>query len=631
MMYSDVKACPDPCPYPTLKHALPTVGNAAGLALKAAGNPTPNRIPANSKALTGFDHDVIQLVFTKMLSLPVTYVAISSFANLYIALLDGQCDVAITASQMDPTISQCAGPVNLTSATVALFDYNNGDYSAGKLPFGDYGVSTQISCLQFGSAYVTGGFALLSLVNAMPFDPIAALFSPEVCNAATAILIIVCSAGFLVSLLERGNMHLGTPSRGVYWSALTFLMVTEEQPRKKPARILMILYLLANIVGLTVLTSIVSAKLTTSALSVSYIMTLKDVTGTLCIESNYQVLLDFVNRDPGKPVSVTFGTVDQCIERLVAKDVQAVITDRTVLQWYVKYYQVAGSFVGPVLQSNPFAFVYKSDNPALMSYVNPSIIAATQTDTNWIPLYSAIGLKYFGADSAGTPPVVLTVVNKLTLICALSMLGGAIIYAMINGDWGPGISRPKWLRKMIQQPAPTADMTEEEAALMGDDLAFSRLMIHQIKDLRVALGLEHTYAQPEAVESGKPPPDDEAPAQAPVAKLPVAVAAAIQHHAGGSDPALTALLAEMRDMRRDMAAMQALMLSQGEVKRQLQDLKAQLRSQEVLKAQMMEMHQRMLAAGGALPLPAGWASARDDDGDEYFFHSDGTVVWARPT
>jgi ABC-type amino acid transport substrate-binding protein len=599
MFYNNVKECPDPCPYATLKGAMPMIGNPEGLALAAAGNANPNHIASDSSFLQGFDRDVIKLVFEKMLSLPVTFVAISSFANTYIALLDGKCDVAITASQMDPTISQCAGPVNLTSAAAALYDYNYGDYGAGNLPFGDYGVSNQIACLQFGQAYVTGGFALMSLVDAAPFDPIAALFSPEVCNAATAILIIVCSAGFLVSLLERGNMHLGTPSRGVYWAALTFLASAEEQPRKKPARILMVLYLLANIVGLTVLTSIVSAKLTTSALSVTYILTLQDVTGTLCIENNYQVLLDYVNRDPGKPVSVTFGTIDECVERLVAKDVQAVITDRSVLQWYMRYYQVAGGFVGPVLQSNPFAFVFKSDNSALMSYVNPSIIAATQTDTDWIPLYSAIGMKYFGADSAGAPPEVLTLVDRRTLIVSLAMFGGAILYALINGDWGPGIPGPKWLRKAIEQPSSSADMSEEEAALMGDDLAFTRLMIHQIKDLRAALGLEETYVEKTAA-------DAEAPAAVAVAKLQtLSPMPSFGHPGAGGDVAhaMMPLLAEMREMRRDMALMQAQMLAQGDIKLQVQDLKHQLRGQEVLKAQMMEMHQRLLAAGGALPMP----------------------------
>jgi hypothetical protein len=261
----------------------------------------------------------------------------------------------------------CPDAANVTGSYT--YDYGYGDYSEGLFPFGDYGVANKIQCLQFGAPYVTSGFSLLSLVTAEPFNVMTALFSPDVCNAATVILIIACSAGFLVSLLEKRNMHLGTPSRGLYWSLLTFLMVAEEQPRQKPARVVMILYLLANIVGLSVITSIISAKLTTTALSVTYIMTLKDVTGTLCVESNYQVLMDFVQRDPGKPVSIVAFPIDECIAMLQAGEVMAVVTDRTVLSWYTNYYQIPSTFIGPMLQSNPFAFVYANATNGLMGYV----------------------------------------------------------------------------------------------------------------------------------------------------------------------------------------------------------------------------------------------------------------------
>ncbi len=81
-----------------------------------------------------------------------------------------------------------------------------------------------------------------------------------------------------------------------------------------------------QIVGLSVITSIISAKLTTTALSVTYVMSMRDVTGTLCIESNYQVLTDFVMRDPAKPVSVVFDAIDACVVKLQAGEVQAVVT-----------------------------------------------------------------------------------------------------------------------------------------------------------------------------------------------------------------------------------------------------------------------------------------------------------------
>jgi hypothetical protein len=80
-------------------------------------------------------------------------------------------------------------------------------------------------------------------------------------------------------------------------------------------------------------------------------------------------------------------------------------------------------------------------------------------------------VKYFGADATGVPPVFETKVDKATLIASLSMTGFALLYSFVNGDWGPGIPGPKWLRRAIEQPKPNADMTDEAAALMGDDLA----------------------------------------------------------------------------------------------------------------------------------------------------------------
>jgi hypothetical protein len=458
----------------------------------------------------------------------------------------------------------------------------------------------KVTCLQFGSPYVTSGFSLLSIVNAQPFNVMTALFSPDVCNAATVILIITCSAGFLVALLERNNMHLGTPSRGLYWSFLTFLMVAEEQPRQKPARIVMIAYLLANIVGLSVITSIISAKLTTTALSVTYILSLKDVTGTLCVESNYQVLMDFVNRDAGKPVSVVAFPINECIEMLIAGEVEAVVTDRTVLSWYARYYQIEDTFVGPMLQSNPFAFVFANASSGLMGYVNPAIIAATQTDADWIPMHSALYVKYFGTDAAGEPPIYETKVDITTLIVSLAMTGFAILYALVNGDWGPGISRPVWLRKMIEQPSPSADMTDEQAALLGDDLAFSRFVINTLHAMKKRMGMPELSPAHEP-KSGKP---DEAAADdadaavvdvdAPLAldAPPAAGRESVYQVHGASEQAVAALvallLAEMRSMRREMA-----------------ELRNQVAAQEAARAAQRESRDAMrrarerTAAGGA--------------------------------
>ena len=73
---------------------------AAGRALRnASAAAAPNSL-AHDSLLTGFDKDFAELVLTRMLGFDVTYLSFGSFTTMYLALLAGECDVAITASQM---------------------------------------------------------------------------------------------------------------------------------------------------------------------------------------------------------------------------------------------------------------------------------------------------------------------------------------------------------------------------------------------------------------------------------------------------------------------------------------------------------------------------------------------------
>jgi len=266
-------------------------------------------------------------------------------------------------------------------------------------------------------------------------------------------------------------------------------------------------------------------------------------------------------------VSIVYAGIDECVAMLEVGKVAAVVSDRAVLLWYSSYYQVANSYVGPLLNSNPFAFVYKSSNTALSTYINPSIIAATQTDSAWIPLYSAIALKYFGNDNGGSPPVFVTLVNQQTLIASLAMLGFAILYAFVNGDWGPGISRPQWLRQMIQQPSESGKgaLSEEELALQGDELSFNSLVINQLKGVRYALGLEETYTPAAKADSAEPPCDDEAPSAKEL--TPLHAPPALPLAGGDAGLAMLPVLAELRKIRHEMAQMKKKMMEMQQQQR----------------------------------------------------------------
>ena len=109
MMYKDETACPSPCPYDQLKNALPTTGNAAGQALlNASSSVVPNSLAGRGTPLTGFDKDFADLVLTRMLGFDVTYLSYGSFTTMYLALLAGECDLAITASQMCAHAHACS-------------------------------------------------------------------------------------------------------------------------------------------------------------------------------------------------------------------------------------------------------------------------------------------------------------------------------------------------------------------------------------------------------------------------------------------------------------------------------------------------------------------------------------------
>ena len=344
---------------------------------------------------------------------------------------------------MDQTRTIC-----LQECPSAPFPPPQGDYSDGGF---DEATVNAVCCLEFGVPYLSTGFALLSKPITAPFDVTSALFNPDVCNAATVIVIMAIAAGWVAAVLERKNPHLGSVSRGSYWGLMQFLNAADEKPQTRPGRFLTILWLLASIVSLSVITSIISAKLTTAGLSSKKIMRLGDIgSGSLCVESAYPTAMQFVLRDPQHPVKIVEAEINVCIDMLVNGTVTAVFTDGPVLQWFVSNYQIVNGYVSPMLGANPFSFVYASGS-LLRQYVNPSVIAAA-TNPSWIPLASALNSKYFstGADATSAQPK--TKVNIDTLVAAIIMFVITVCMAFLNGDCGPGIKKPEALRKLIAAP-----------------------------------------------------------------------------------------------------------------------------------------------------------------------------------
>lgn len=480
MYYVPPSLLPEPVPYPALLGALPT----------ARRNVTV--LPYGDPSLRGFDIDFIHLVFARMLDVGwrIEFHTFNTFTELYLGVMAQVCHVAITGCELDPIKSLCPQPVNASAIAdyAGVQDYEYGDYGQpgglpARGPLANGSAINLLSCLSFGAPYFSSGFALMSFVTSTPLDVVGSLFSSDVLNCATVMIIITCAAGFLVFALERGNPHMGTPSRAAYWALFFLLGNSDEDPRNKAGRTVLALYAVCNIVTMSVLTSIIAAKLTTNSLGVTLINGLADVgAGTLCMEMRYNVLNAFVLNNADKPHAVVAASLEQCVDMLVNGTAAAVITDAPTLAWYNSYYQV-GAYISPMLQSNLFAFVYSDTD--FMRYVNPAVIAATQTDPEWIPFTEALKAKYFGNSNAAPAGGGDTPINYATLAVAVALAGAAFFVAFTNGDVGPGLPFARY--RTLLGPSAKADMSDEEAAMVGDEQAATRVLLREIRGLKTAL------------------------------------------------------------------------------------------------------------------------------------------------
>jgi hypothetical protein len=281
--------------------------------------PTHEYLLSNDTRLAGVDFEYTRLVFEQMLQVRryrdapigppgprmltisrrarslteqanVVFYSLPNYPELYIALRNETCQVAITAAEMDPSrtlcTSSCPGPPFFLSG-----DYASGGYDDTTL--------AEVCCLEYGAPYLSQGFALLSLLQLAPFDVASALFNADVGNATLVILLMTASAGFLMHLIERGNPHLGSFSRSSYWSLMTFFLLADQTPLTKQGRFLQVVWLATNLVSMSVITSIISAKLTTSSLVVLKVETLADVTSGLCQETGYPVVRPAISSPTG--------------------------------------------------------------------------------------------------------------------------------------------------------------------------------------------------------------------------------------------------------------------------------------------------------------------------------------------
>ncbi len=161
-----------------------------------------------------------------MLGLNVTYITYASFVESYLGLRAGDCDIAVTAAEVDPYRLLCTAACPAVPA--GGFPLNDYDYANGWSPK----LLSDLCCLDFSAPYMSSGCALTSLTKRKSSQLVDIFFKPQVVNTGAILLLIMMCIGWLMALLERyapvvpaqlgaDRERIDTPAMGVYWSMTT--------------------------------------------------------------------------------------------------------------------------------------------------------------------------------------------------------------------------------------------------------------------------------------------------------------------------------------------------------------------------------------------------------------------------
>lgn len=396
-----------------------------------------------------------------MLGMAITWVPYHDASSLYVGLVNGECDLLLGGTELDPTRAACPSTCAAQLSVLPASDYSGADAAA-------YGARlSEVCCLKYSIPYMLdGGFALLSIATTAPDAPLRALFSVQVLNAASLVLIAIVAYGLALYLAEfqRSAAKVKKPYHGMYF-ALTGN--SSYSPVSAIGRLMACLWAVFSTLALSNFAGTISSVMTVEALQLRAINTLSQVPpASLCVEKSYPLVSLFAAESLGLPLlpsgdvggGVIIAQAIECVAAVANGSALAFLSDKSVLSWMSFAFQSSAAlYISPVLQLNPMVWAFRLDS-RLLGQIDVALIQ-TMTNSSWRSRKDSLMKKWFPDAPTRHPAVLIPGLDTATFTAAIVLTG---VYLLIEAFERTYRSSPRLQRALSRRLSAQEQPTEVE-------------------------------------------------------------------------------------------------------------------------------------------------------------------------
>lgn len=343
--------------------AVHAADESAPRTLRVATRVIPPLVVRDSDGLTGFSIDLWNDIAMK-LGVRTDYVVEPDVPTLLKEVADHKADIGIAA-------------ISITAERAKDFDFSQPILASG------------LQILVRGNGEAGSANPLLEILRL--------LTSPAIAVWLGIALVLILVPAHILWLVERHHENGITDKRyfpgifqALWWAGSTLATQAEQMPRHWFGRVLAVLWMFVGVVFVAYYTAQLTASLTVQQIR-GTISGPDDLPGTRVATTRGSTAANYLQAQ--KALVVPVDDINDAYKKLLDKDVDAVVFDAPVLQYYAEHEGKGRvQLVGPVFRKENFGIVFPPDS-MLRKEVDRALLDLRENGT-----YQRLERTWFGAD-----------------------------------------------------------------------------------------------------------------------------------------------------------------------------------------------------------------------------------------